>query len=238
MHPAPHPPKTLARAGLCGLRAGALALALAGLALPGTAATLELRVTDRDGKPAPDVVVLVDTTTPMPSAPPPETATILQQGSRFEPALTVVRAGATVRFVNHDGYDHHVRSVPSGPLGATPPARSFELRQGPAGHRRKADSAPAVAEERFTAPGPVGLGCHLHSTMRGHIYVAATPFFGKTDEHGFVRIAGLPEGRVTLTLWHADQLLDQPPQTLTLAPTTVLANAALNFTPPPLRRRR
>ncbi len=210
-------------------------LALAGSA---TAATLELRVTDRDGKPAPDVVVQVETTVPMPALPPPEPATILQQGSRFEPALTVVRAGATVRFVNHDGYDHHVRSVPSGPLGATPPARSFELRQGPAGHRRKADSAPAVAEERFSEPGPVGLGCHLHSTMRGHIYVAATPFFGKTDAQGFVRISGLPEGRATLRLWHADQLLEQPVQTLSVAQSTLLASASLNFTPPPMRRRR
>jgi plastocyanin len=212
--------------------------ALLALAGPARAATLELRVTDRDGQPAPDVVVLIETTTPMPSAPPAESATVLQQGSRFEPALTVVRAGATVRFVNHDAYDHHVRSVPSGPLGATPPARSFELRQGPAGHRRRADSAPAVAEERFSEPGPVGLGCHLHSTMRGHIYVAATPFFGKTDAQGFVRIGGLPEGRATLTLWHADQLLEQPAQTLTVGQSTVLASASLNFTPPALRRRR
>ena len=219
-------------------RPATLWLSFVALAGSATAATLELRVTDRDGKPAPDVVVQVETTVPMPALPPPEPATVLQQGSRFEPALTVVRAGATVRFVNHDGYDHHVRSVPSGPLGATPPARSFELRQGPAGHRRKADSAPAVAEERFSEPGPVGLGCHLHSTMRGHIYVAATPFFGKTDAQGFVRISGLPEGRATLRLWHADQLLEQSAQTLSVAQSTLLASASLNFTPPPMRRRR
>lgn len=203
------------------------------------AATLELRVTDRDGQPAADVVVLVDSSAPPAAAlPPPEAATILQQGSRFEPALTVVRVGATVRFVNHDAYDHHVRSVPSGPLGAVPPATRFELRQGPSGHRRKADSPPAVNEERFGAPGPVGLGCHLHSTMRGHIYVADTPWFGKTDEHGVVRIGGLPEGRATLRLWHPSQLSEQPPQTVTVAQANTLAGASLNFTPPPARRRR
>ncbi len=221
-------------------RSTALLAALAlSLGLSAHAATLELRVTDRDGQPAADVVVLVDSSAPPATAPPPpEGATILQQGSRFEPALTVVRAGATVRFVNHDAYDHHVRSVPSGPLGTVPPARSFELRQGPSGHRRKADSAPAVNEERFATPGPVGLGCHLHSTMRGHIYVAATPWFGKTDEHGVVRIGGLPEGRATLTLWHPAQLTEQPPQALAIAQATVLASASLNFTPPPARRRR
>ncbi len=221
-------------------RLAALAAVIAALAplLPAAqSATLELRVTDRDGKPAADVVVLVDTATPPATAAPAEGATILQLGSRFEPALTVVRAGATVRFVNHDGYDHHVRSVPSGPLGATPPARQFELRQGPAGPRRKPDSPPAVNEERFTAPGPVGLGCHLHSAMRGHIYVADTPFFGKTDDNGLVRIAGLPEGRATLRLWHADQLTEQAAVPLAVSSATVVHHASLNFTPPPRRRR-
>ncbi len=219
----------------------ALALLASLAGPPAAAATLELRITDRDGKPAADVVVLVEVPMAAASAsaasPPAEPATILQQGSRFEPALTVVRAGSTVRFVNHDGYDHHVRSVPSGPLGATAPARQFELRQGPAGHRRKADSPPAVNEERFDVAGPIGLGCHLHSTMRGHIYVAATPHFGKTDEHGVVRIAGLPEGRATLRLWHAEQLLDQPTQPLALGAAPLAMNASLNFTPPPRRRR-
>lgn len=221
-------------------RPAAISAVIAALALllpAAQASTLELRVTDRDGQPAADVVVLVDTASPAPTAAPPEGATILQQGSRFEPALTVVQAGATVRFVNHDGYDHHVRSVPSGPLGATPPARQFELRQGPAGPRRKPDSPPAVNEERFPTPGPVGLGCHLHSAMRGHVYVADTPFFGKTDANGLVRIAGLPAGRATVRLWHADQLSEQPALTLAVAQATVVHSASLNFTPPARRRR-
>jgi plastocyanin len=221
-------------------RLSAISAVIAALALllpAAEASTLELRVIDRDGQPAADVVVLVDTASPAPTAAPPEGATILQQGSRFEPGLTVVQAGATVRFVNHDGYDHHVRSVPSGPLGATPPARQFELRQGPAGLRRKPDSPPAVNEERFPTPGPVGLGCHLHSAMRGHVYVADTPFFGKTDANGLVRIAGLPAGRATVRLWHADQLSEQPALTLAVAQATVVHSASLNFTPPARRRR-
>jgi plastocyanin len=204
---------------------------------PAPAATLELRVTDRDGQPAPDVVVLVEATAAADADPPPEAATVLQLRSRFEPALTVVRRGSTVRFVNHDGYDHHVRSVASGPLGATPPATQFELRQGPAGHRRKADSPPAVNSLQMDSPGPIGLGCHLHSTMRGHLYVADTPYFGKTDENGLVRIAGLPAGAATLRLWHASQLLEQPAIALSVAQATVVMDARLNFTPPARRRR-
>lgn len=211
------------------------------------AATLELRVTDREGKPAADVVVLVEVATARPaalsaeSAPrraPQEVATILQQGSRFMPALTVVHVGSSVRFVNHDAYEHHVRSVPSGPLGATPAAQNLELRQGPSGPRRKPDSPPALNEERFGTPGPVGLGCHLHSTMRGHIYVAATPWFGKTDDNGLVRIDGIPAGSATLKLWHADQLVEQPSAALNFGASALVQTAKLNFTPPPARRRR
>lgn len=214
------------------------ALWLAAVASTAAAATLELRVTDREGQPAADVVVLVETTAPGPTPPPPEPATVLQLRSRFVPALSVVRAGASVRFVNHDAYDHHVRSVPSGPLGATPPASQFELRQGPAGLQRQADSPAAVKTLVMDTPGPIGLGCHLHSSMRGHLYVADTPYFGKTDDNGLVRIAGVPEGQAVIRLWHPAQLSDQPPLELRVGQATVLMDARLNFTPPTARRRR
>ena len=218
----------VARAALC--------VALVAFIAPvAAAATLELRVTDREGQPAADVVVLVETKAQGPALPPPEPATVLQLRSRFVPALSVVQAGASVRFVNHDAYDHHVRSMPSGPLGATPPASQFELRQGPAGLQRQADSPAAVKTLVMDTPGPIGLGCHLHSSMRGHLYVADTPYFGKTDDNGFVRIAGVPAGEAVIRLWHPGQLSEQPTLALRMGEATVLMDARLNFTPPPRR---
>ena len=102
------------------------AATLAATTLAATAGTLQISVTDRDGKPAADVVVLVGASAKLSSA--PVTATIAQDSLKFVPFLTVVPVGSTLRFVNRDQYDHHVRSTPSGPLGSMPPAQSFELR--------------------------------------------------------------------------------------------------------------
>lgn len=230
------------------LAAAALAVCLA--AVPwgaAQAATVQLVVTDKDGKPAADVVVLVATAQKAPAVPAAAPVLILQQDLRFVPFLTVVPQGSTVRFVNRDGYDHHVRSGPSGPLGATPAAMSFELRldgepaaaspnddyKAPATPRKRATGASA--DVKLDKSGPIGLGCHLHSSMRGQIYVSPTPWFGKTDANGTVSIDGVPDGEAELTLWHADQLQDQAPVRVQATANPVKAGAQLNFTP---RRRR
>ena len=75
------------------------------------AAALDVKVIDRAGQPAADVVVLVESAAGGRPRAPAETVVILQQNLRFVPALTVVPLGATLRFVNRDDYDHHVRSV-------------------------------------------------------------------------------------------------------------------------------
>lgn len=225
------------------------ALALASTALAAQAGSLTVTVTDKDGKPAPDVVVLVD----MPIRPAvnnaPVTATIVQQGLKFQPFLTVVPAGSTLRFVNRDGYDHHVRAQPSGPLGAVPPAQNFELRldaaegaakageddyQNPHGAARK-KSGMTQADVKLEKTGPIALGCHLHSSMRGQVYVSPTPWFGKTDAAGVARIDAVPDGPVQITLWHPDQLQEQAPLRAESGVSPVAVSSQLNFVP---RRRR
>lgn len=222
---------------------------LAAATLSAQAGTLSVTVTDKDGKPAADVVVLVD----MPIRPAvnnaPVTATIVQQGLKFQPFLTVVPAGSTLRFVNRDGYDHHVRAQPSGPLGAVPPAQDFELRldagegaakasdddyQNPHATPRK-KSGMSQADVKLEKTGPIALGCHLHSSMRGQVYVSPTPWFGKTDATGVARIDAVPDGPVQITLWHPDQLQDQAPLRADSAATPVAVSSQLNFVP---RRRR
>lgn len=225
-------------------------LALVCASLAAHAGTLSVSVTDKDGKPAPDVVVLVDMAIrPALGQAAPVTATIVQQGLKFQPFLTVVPAGATLRFVNRDGYDHHVRSQPSGPLGAVPPVQNFELRldaaegaaraaeddyQNPHASPRK-KSGMTQADVKLEKTGPIALGCHLHSSMRGQVYVSPTPWFGKTDASGVARIDAVPDGPVQVTLWHPDQLQDQAPLRADSAATPVSVSSQLNFVP---RRRR
>jgi plastocyanin len=214
------------------------------------AGTLQVSVTDQEGKPAADVVVLLAVATAARAAPTAAVAAtapvnIVQENSRFNPFLTVVPAGSTLRFTNRDNYDHHVRSTPSGPLGSTPPASSFELRldaaQGgsPAAtdeaRPQRKRSGTATGDVKVDQAGPIGLGCHLHSSMRGQVYVSPTPWFAKTDANGIARIDNAPEGAAELTLWHPDQVQDQPPQRLQLSAAPAPASGRLNFTP---RRRR
>jgi plastocyanin len=226
--------------------------------LPVHAALLELSITDRDGKPAPDVVVLVNVAGAPAPKPAPAPIVIGQQDLRFTPFLTVVPQGSTLRFVNKDAYDHHVRSVPSGPLGSMPAVQHIELRldaaapapaqsggQGSYGgydDYKPAAAAPerkksgaTSADVKANQPGPIGLGCHIHGSMRGQVYVSATPWFGKTDDKGQVQIDGVPEGTAEVVIWHPDQLAEQATLKLQFTNAPLKTGTQLNFTP---RRRR
>jgi plastocyanin len=211
------------------------------------AGTMQVTVTDKDGKPTPDVVVLVDPAvkaSPKPAAAP---VVITQENLKFTPFLTIVPVGSTLRFTNKDSYDHHVRSTPSGPLGSMPAVKSFELRVDAA-----EGAAPAPVDDYKVTPyrkksgttwvdvkvdqaGPIGLGCHIHSSMRGQIYVSGTPHFAKTDANGVATLDGVPEGAVEVNLWHPDQLQEQAPQRLQMSAAPLKVSGQLNFTP---RRRR
>lgn len=213
------------------------------------AGSLQVTVTDKDGKPTPDVVVLVEPAVKVAAKPAAAPVVIAQENLKFSPFLTIVPVGSTLRFDNKDGYDHHVRSMPSGPLGSMPAAKSFELRLDAA----EGAAAPAGNDEYKTSPGPrkksgassvdvkvdqagpIGLGCHIHSSMRGQVYVSGTPWFAKTDANGVASIEDVPEGAIELSLWHPDQLQEQPAQRLQMGAAPLKAAGQLNFTP---RRRR
>jgi len=207
----------------CLLSAVGLVLGAAATAVP--AAEIQVTVTGRSGRPAPDVVVMVRPAGSTASAA-PAGAVIVQKDNRFEPYVTAIPVGTTVRFDNHDPYAHHVRSLGTGPMGAVPPAKSFELRlegvrQGP----------QASAEVLFDAAGSVVLGCHIHGSMRGHLFIADTPWVAVTDSYGRATLTGLPDGPAELRLWHPDQLSGQATQTVQLAPGSTAA-ATLSFNPP------
>lgn len=208
----------------------ALAALLLALVLPlgAAAAELQVYVTTPDGRPAPDVVVSLLPLAPAGAAAavagPP--VVIAQKDIRFEPYVTAVPLGATVRFVNRDRFDHHVRSVPGGPLGSIAPAKSFEFRLAAA----RGGNEPA-AELVMDAPGATGIGCHLHGSMRGHIYVSPTPWVAVTNAAGRATLANAPDGAADLRLWHPDQLVAQAQVRTTVVGSNATAEAKLNFAP-------
>lgn len=230
---------------ICGL----VALALAAMA--GTTAShagsMQITVLDRDGKPAPDAVVTVVVASGAQAgavvgkALVPVTAVITQEKMAFAPALTVVPLGSTLKFVNNDSWDHHVRGSAAGIAQFAPPAPSaaggpaaqggFELRI-----PGKLDAKPSpFAEVRMGKAGPVLLGCFLHSSMRGNVFVADTPFAAKTDANGAVSFDNLPNGAAKVQVWHNDQLLELPAQNIAVTDAPAKVTFALQVTP---RKRR
>jgi plastocyanin len=200
-------------------------LATAAAAQLSHAATLHVTINGADGRPAADTVVLVQPATAPATTASPATVTLEQKDFRFMPYVTVVAAGGALRFLNKDPFDHHIRSLPGGPMSNVAPIKAIELRLAPSG--KAGDRSEPV---KLELPGSILLGCHLHGSMRGHVLVAPTPWFAVTDERGRARVDELPEGAVELRIWHPDQLTEQAAQKLQLGPS-LGTEVKLNFTP-------
>jgi plastocyanin len=202
-----------------------LAAALAVSSFMASAGTVQVTVTGADGKPAANVVVQLRPAVAWTPRPAPPVAVVTQQDIRYEPFVTVVPKGGSVRFVNRDAYDHHVRSLAGGPLGSVAPAKQIDIRMGPA--KGGNDSSADVVMDQA---GAIVLGCHLHGSMRAHILVADTPWSAVSDAAGRVRIDGVPDGAAELRVWHPDQLTEQAVQALQVGAASS-AESKLNFTP-------
>ena len=70
------------------------------------------------------------------------------------------------------------------------------------------------------------LGCNIHDWMIGYIYVADTPYLGRTGADGRARLANLPPGRYVLRVWHprmeSSEESTRRPVSLERAPTADL----------------
>ena len=199
------------------------------------AGNVQIQVLDKDGQPVPDAVVVLYPAASQAAAPTllPPNPVVEQEKMRFVPAVSVVAAGTTVRFVNRDTWDHHVRGTAAGAASfqAAADGAGFELRLD-----GKVEGKPASnAEVRMDKPGPVLLGCHLHGSMRGHVFVTDSAWTLKTDADGIARFTAMPDGAAQLRVWHAEQLVDLPRKNLQVQPTPVLDTMQLSVVPRPRR---
>lgn len=199
------------------------------------AGQIDFQVLDKLGQPLPDAVVVLYPRKGEAAPVSPAPTVIEQEKMRFVPALSVVPAGSHVRFTNLDRWDHHVKGGPDAMAALTQAAdtlpTSFELRL--AG---KVEGKPASAVEvTVNKPGTLILGCHLHGSMRGHIFVTDSAWTLKTDEQGRARFEQVPEGPVQARVWHAEELLEQPRQALQVTAAPLSQTVKLNVVP---RRKR
>lgn len=180
------------------------------------AADLNVTVLDRNGRPLADAVVLVDSSVQGPRPAPVMEASVAQEKLRFVPAVSVVGLGARVGFSNLDSWDHHVILGLMGAGGVyVDPGLNTQFRL--AG--RVAGKPPASDSKVLAQPGAYLLGCHIHGSMRGHIYVADTPWAKLGGEDGKALLPGLPEGPARVRVWHPDQLVDGAPTPVQVAAT-------------------
>jgi plastocyanin len=213
-------------------RSSVLAISCA-LAAYAQAGNLQVTVTDREGKPVQDAVVVLAPATPgTPKAALPTQITINQEKMRFIPALALVGVGAKARFVNNDPWEHHVRASAAGVLQFdSSSSGGFELRMD-----GKAEGKPAkTADASFDKGGPVLLGCHLHASMRGHVYVSDSPWAAVTNAEGVAVFEAVPDGSTRVKVWHPDQLIDIATQQVNVVAAGSKAAAQLSVVP---RRRR
>jgi plastocyanin len=213
-----------------------------GMASTVHAGSLTMSVVDKEGKPAMDAVVILQPEGKgSPKVPLATQTVITQEKMQFIPAVSIVPLGAKVRFVNNDPWDHHVRASAAGAAqfavassGAGAAAKGFELRL-----EGKPDGKPGksadITMDKVGAQSAVLLGCFIHGSMRGFVYVSDSPWAAKTGTDGIAVFDDVPDGKVQIKVWQADQLVEIPVQTATVGAAATKLTVQLPVTP---RRRR
>lgn len=148
-----------------------------------SAATLDVRVLDRNGEPVSGVAVYV-LRPGLPQRSPPDAAIMDQVDKRFVPHMLVIQAGTEVQFPNSDTVAHHVYSF-SHP-------NHFKLQM------YKGNAHPPVL---FEHSGLVTLGCNIHDNMLGFILVVATDTFAMTDAAGHAMLDVESPGDAEVRIW-------------------------------------
>lgn len=192
----------------------ALAVALCGVSGIAGAASVAVQVQDGNGRPLPDTVVYLEqdggTAGSSAGGKPPAGAEIEQKGLKFLPLVTVIQTGGRITFPNNDKVRHHIYSFS--------PAHRFD---------QKLYSGQAATPQVFDKAGTVVLGCNIHDKMIAYVKIVDTPYFGRTDGAGAVRIEVPAGGKYTVKAWHYNTVGGATPEQALLvkagdAPTTAV----------------
>jgi plastocyanin len=149
------------------------------------AVDISVMVVDRDGHGIGEAVVTampaIATAGPSPTLKP---AVMDQRNLTFVPRVLVIGVGTSVEFPNNDAVSHQVYSFSA--------AKRFQL------PLYKGEVHPPIT---FDRAGLVVLGCNIHDSMVGYIYVTDAPYFGTTEAGGDLQLKGLPSGDYRIAIW-------------------------------------
>ena len=146
------------------------------------AAEFAVLVVDQQGMPVADAVVESPGTAVV--NPPSQVAIIDQINKRFVPMVIAVQKGQSVNFPNNDNIRHHVYSFS--------PIKQFST-------ELYADTPGDPVT--FDQSGVAVLGCNIHDSMVGYIYVSEWQNVAVSDASGLVRVnqTAIPE---QVVIWH------------------------------------
>lgn len=156
---------------------GTLLLFVSSLAVAQTIITLQ----DNEGRPVKNAVVSVKSDQIIPTS--SQIAVMDQVNVEFVPKVLIVQKNQLVSFPNSDDIRHSVYSFSE--------PKTFELKL------YKGNQAEPIP---FDKQGLVILGCNIHDSMIGYIYVTDQELAYKTDEKGQVKIELGSTDKVNI--WH------------------------------------
>lgn len=145
-------------------------------------------ILEKDNKPSPDLgdaVLYLEGPTGPATAARPTTVDIAITDKVYAPHVVVVPVGSTVRFPNHDPFNHNVFSVSEG--------NEFDL-----GLYGRGESK----SQAFARPGLVRVYCNIHPRMVAYVLVMANRYFAQPGADGSFAIDNVPPGRYRLHVWH------------------------------------
>ena len=155
-----------------------------------TQATAEsFLVQDQQGLPLKNAVLEFSVIDPFPAEKSPPNTLIMDQVDKlFKPDVLVVHQGDYVSFPNSDNIRHHVYSFSS--------VKPFEL---------KLYSGEPKAPLQFNVAGVAVLGCNIHDSMIGYIYIASSTQVLMTNEQGIATLADTV-AYDSVNVWHASSV--------------------------------
>jgi len=171
------------------LLAGVVAVLAVGM---GTAAASRVAgriiILEKDNKPSPDLgdaVLYLEGPKSSADRASRTTVEIAITDKVYAPHVVVIPVGSTVRFPNHDPFNHNVFSVNE--------PNQFDLGLYGRGE---------VKSQTFTQPGLVRVYCNVHPRMVAYVFVMENRYYAQPGTDGAFSIDSVPQGRYRLHVWH------------------------------------
>src|SRR6266480_2964559 len=170
--------------------AGIMAFLAAGGAELMTDAAVSGRIVilEKDNKPSEDLsdaVIYLEAPAMVATAGKPTTVEIAITDKTYAPHVVVIPVGSTVRFPNHDPFNHNVFSVSE--------PNTFDL--GLYGRGEAKDYT-------FQHSGLVRVYCNVHPRMVAYVLVMANRYYAQPATDGSFAITDVPAGSYRLHVWH------------------------------------